>query len=90
MDPNIIGSLISFATLLVTSILGYLATRGRQVEAELKELRDLQRRHLIALKHIFTLRSHMMNRGITPPKEPKGLYPETGPTGPRQEREAAT
>lgn len=76
MPPEIWGSLVTFATVLTTSVLGYLATRGRQQEIEVKGYRDLEKRHLVALSYIRSLRQVMAANGVKIPKEPKGLYPD--------------
>lgn len=84
MPAEIWGSLITFATVLTTALFGYLATRGRQTEIEVKGYRDLQRRHLVALGYIATLRETLAANRVKEPKEPRGLYPQDGDTEPKR------
>lgn len=85
MPAEIWGSLLTFATVLTTGLFGYLTAKGRQQEIEVKGYRDLQRRHLVALAYIATLRQVSAAAGVKTPREPKGLYPEDSSSEKRNE-----
>lgn len=73
MPSEVWGSLVTFATVLVTTWFGYLTAKTRQQEARVKDYHDLEEQNLLLTRYNFTLRKSLESNGVRAPLPPKGL-----------------
>lgn len=75
VDPAAINAVFSGLVLLLGALAGLVTARGRKAGIRQRDYRDLQRRFLVSLTHVFTLETALAAHGIKPPARPTGLDP---------------
>lgn len=78
IGPELVNALFSGLVLLLGAVATLVTARGRKAGVQRREHRDLQRRLLAALGHIFRLESELAERGVTPPTRPAVLDQDDG------------
>lgn len=75
VDPAVINAVFSGLVLLLGAFAGLVTARSRRAGIRQRDYRDLQRRFIISLTHVFTLETALAAHGVTPPARPVGLDP---------------
>jgi hypothetical protein len=77
LSPELIGSVFSGLVLLVGALATYTATRSRRLGEDQRVLRrsfrDLQKKYLAAIAHLFKLETELAERGLEVPARPAAL-----------------
>jgi hypothetical protein len=76
MSPELVNAAFSGLVLLLGALGGLLTIRGRQAGVRRREYRDVQRRFIAALGHIFKLETALAAVGQQPPARPAILEPD--------------
>lgn len=74
MSPELVGSIFSGLVLLVGALATYTANRSRRIGEDQRTLRrqfrELQRKYLAAVGHMFSLEVELAERNLRVPKRP--------------------
>lgn len=73
MSPELINAVFSGLVLLLGALAGLLTVRGRQAGVRRRDYRDLQRKLVAALGHVFRLETQLAAVGQEPPPRPAVL-----------------
>lgn len=77
MSVEMISALFTGLTGLLAALAAVLANRSRRVSEDSrsirKQARDLQRRYIAAIGHIFALETELARRGLSVPPRPEIL-----------------
>lgn len=68
--PEVINAVFSGLVLLLGALATLVTARGRRTGIRARDYRDLQRRYLVSLSHIFSLETVLAGAGISPPARP--------------------
>jgi hypothetical protein len=85
VDAQLIGAVFNGLVLLLGAVGGLLAVRGKRAAVSRRDHRDLQRRFVVALRHIFALETGLAAAGLDVPPRPaeldEGDEEDAAPTG---------
>jgi len=90
MSVEVISAVFTGLTGLLAGLAAVLATRSRRVSEDSRSVRrgyrELQRKFVAAVAHIFTLETELAQRGLRVPERPEILEKDEDEDGPAPER----
>src|SRR5688500_9077994 len=76
ISPELVSSILGGLVLVLGGLGTYSANRSIGMARDRKAHRQLQKRFLVALRHIFRLESDLADLGVDPPPRPAALEEE--------------